>query len=85
MSESETVFVVEQAGCESCAALVRDALEDVAAVDDVAVDEASDSATVRLRAGTSLSVDEVDRLLAEASAGTGHAYRVRPGSWRSGR
>jgi hypothetical protein len=84
VSESETVFVVEQAGCESCAALVRETLEAVAAVDDVTVDEASDSATVRLRAGTPLSVDEVDRLLAEVSTGTGHAYRVRPGTWRSG-
>lgn len=85
MGEPATVFVVEQAGCESCAALVREALEEVAPVDDVTVDEASDSASVRLRPRTPVSVDEVDRLLAAASAGTGHAYRVRPGSWRSGR
>ena len=76
-----TVFEVEQAGCESCAALVRDALEDVATVLDVRVDESADLATVRLAEGTSLAEDDVDRLLREASP-EGHAYRVRPGSWR---
>ena len=75
------VFEVEQAGCESCAALVRDALEEVATILDVTVDEEADRATVRLEAG-SLSSGEVDRLLGEVSP-EGHAYRVRPGSWRS--
>lgn len=76
-----TVFEVEQAGCESCAALVREALEEVATVLDVTVDEEADRATVRVEAA-SLSSEDVDRLLREASP-EGHAYRVRPGSWRS--
>lgn len=76
------VFVVEQAGCESCAALVRDALEESAAVAEIAVDEERDEALVRLGLGASATEDDVNRLLGEASAGAGHAYRVRPGSWR---
>jgi len=76
-----TVFEVEEAGCESCAALVRDALEEVATVLDVTVDEEADRATVRLEA-SSLSSGQVDRLLREASP-EGHSYRVLPGSWRS--
>lgn len=80
-SVEATVFEVEQAGCQSCAALVRDALEEVATVLEVTVDEEADRATVRLETG-SVSSDEVDRLLREASP-DGHAYRVRPGSWRS--
>jgi copper chaperone CopZ len=80
--EATTVFEVEQAGCESCAALVRDALEEVATVLDVRVDEAADLATVRLGAGASVSEGDVDALLQEASP-DGHAYRVKPGSWRS--
>lgn len=76
-----TVFEVEQAGCESCAALVRDALEEVATVLGVTVDEDADLATVQLAAGSSVSERQVDALLGEASP-EGHAYRVRPGSWR---
>lgn len=78
-----TVFEVEQAGCPSCAALVRDALEEVATVLDVTVDESADLATVQLSAGASVSEADVDALLREASP-EGHAYRVRPGSWRVG-
>ena len=77
-----TVFEVEQAGCESCAALVRDALEDVATVLDIRVDENADLATVELADGISLTEGEVDALLREASP-EGHSYRVRPGSWRT--
>lgn len=77
------VFEVEQAGCESCAALIRDVLEEVAPVDEVTIDEAADRATVRMQPSASLSEDDAARLLAEASDGTGHAYRVVPGSWRS--
>lgn len=76
-----TIFAVEQAGCESCAALVRDVLEDAAPVAEITVDEAQDRALVRLKPGTDVSEDDVNRLLIEASAGTGHAYRVAPGSW----
>ena len=77
------VFEVEQAGCESCAALIRDVLEEVAPVDEVTIDEEQDRATVRMQPDAALSEDDAERLLAEASEGTGHAYRVVPGSWRS--
>ena len=88
---NETVFQVEQAGCESCAALVREALEEVATVLEVDVDEDADLATVRLgrrvnaqtgEALKTLSEGDIDRLLRDASP-EGHAYRVRPGSWRA--
>ena len=72
-------FVVEEAGCESCARLVRKALEPLGVVESVEVDEAADVSTVRLDSGA--TQDEVDRALADVSAGAGHAYRVRPGSW----
>lgn len=75
------MFEVEQAGCQSCAALVRDALEEVATVLDVRVDEDADLATVQLAAGAAVSEDQVDALLREASP-EGHTYRVRRGSWR---
>jgi Heavy-metal-associated domain len=77
-----TLFEVEQAGCESCAALVRDALEDVGTVLEVTVDEKADLATVRLEALVMPPEGDIDRLLSEASP-EGHAYRVRPGSWRT--
>ncbi len=77
-----TVFDIEQAGCESCAALVRDALGDLGTVLEIAVDESADLATVRLVASSRPSAEEVDRVLREASP-DGHAYRIRPGSWRS--
>ena len=76
----EVTFVVEQAGCESCAARVRAALEPLAAVQAIEIDEAADAATVRVSdAG---SQEAVDAALAAASRGSGHAYRVRPGSWQ---
>jgi len=78
---AETVFEVEQAGCPSCAALVRDALEQVATVLDVTIDESADQAIVRLVAGTSVTEEAVDGLLRDTSP-EGHAYRVKPGSWR---
>ena len=73
-------FVVSEAGCESCAALVRDALEPFGTVETVEIDEAADEATVRLVGEA--SEEAVNGALAEASAGVGHTYRVRPGSWR---
>ncbi|HLF69050.1 MAG TPA: heavy-metal-associated domain-containing protein [Gaiellaceae bacterium] len=81
MSEA-TVFEVEQAGCESCAALVRDALEVLVSVAEITIDEQADLATVRLASGATVSEDDANRVLREASPGTGHAYRVKPGSWR---
>jgi copper chaperone CopZ len=74
-------FVVEEAGCESCAALVREALEPLGAVESVEVDEAADVAYVRL--ASSASEPDVNKALADVSASAGHAYRVRPGSWRA--
>lgn len=76
------VFEVEEAGCDSCAALVRGALEPLATVESVEVDEAADRATVRLDAAAELAEADVAAALAGASAGAGHAYRVRPGTWR---
>jgi copper chaperone CopZ len=77
------VFEVEQAGCASCAALIRDVLEDVAPVGEVTIDEAADRATVSMAPGAVLSESEADRLLEAASEGAGHTYRVVPGSWRA--
>lgn len=74
-------FVVEQAGCESCAARVRGALEPLAEIEAIEVDEDADAATVR--AAGDLDEDAVNDALEAVSAGSGHAYRVRPGSWRA--
>ena len=77
---TEVVFEVEQAGCESCAARVRAALEPLGEVAEIAIDEQADAATVRAR-GASFSEDAVNVALAAASRGSGHEYRVRVGSW----
>lgn len=77
----EIEFVVEQAGCSSCAALVEEALAPLAEVRAIKVDEEADSAAVRLVSSTELSEIVVDRALAEVSAGADHSYRVKPGSW----
>ncbi len=74
-------FVVEEAGCESCAALVREALEPLGAVESIEVDEAADTSKVNLAAETTEA--DVNAALADASAGVGHTYRVQPGSWRA--
>jgi len=74
-------FEVEQAGCESCAARVRAALEPLAPVRAIEVDEAADTATVRL--GAAVAEADVAAALAAASDGSGHAYRVKPQSWRA--
>jgi copper chaperone CopZ len=72
-------FVVEQAGCSSCADLVREVLSDLGAVEAVEVDESADIAYVRLATGEPVTNDRIDALLADAAV-PGHAYRVRPGS-----
>ncbi len=77
-----TVFEVEQAGCESCAARVRSALDPLVTVAAIEIDEEADAAMVRLAPGTDATEDDVNRALLEASQGSGHAYRVKPGSWR---
>jgi copper chaperone CopZ len=73
-------FEVEEAGCSSCASRVRSALAPLGAVQEIAIDEQADAATVRV-AGP-ISEDAVSDALASASEGSGHTYRVRPGSWR---
>ena len=74
-------FEVEQAGCEGCAALVRSALEPLATVERIEIDEAADRASVQLRPTGELTEAAVNEALAAVSQGNGHAYRVRPGSW----
>lgn len=76
-------FVVEQAGCESCAGRVRGALAPLAEIEQIEVDEEADAATVR--AAGELSEESVNDALLAASHGSGHTYRVRPGSWQVAR
>ena len=81
---TSVLFVVEQAGCNSCATRVRDAIAGFGTVHDVAIDEVADVARVSLSVGaTALSEDAVNQALREASVGAGHEYRVQPGSWRA--
>ena len=82
MEATPVVFEVEDAGCSSCAALVREALAPLATVEAVDVDEDANSATVRMAAAGDLYEGAVNAALADASQGVGHAYRVKPGSWR---
>jgi copper chaperone CopZ len=70
-------FEVEEAGCSSCAARVRDALSPLAAVYAVEIDETADRATVRM---DDAQEGEIATALAGASEGSGHSYRVSPGS-----
>jgi copper chaperone CopZ len=76
-------FVVEEAGCSSCADRVRRALEAIGTVEAIEVDEGADSAGIRLRSLAQLSEATVRRVLQEASSGSGHEYRVQTGSWRA--
>lgn len=73
-------FDVEQAGCESCGERIGAALSDVGAVESVDIDEDADTATVVLSG--SAGRDAIDAALEKASAGAGHAYRVRTDTWR---
>lgn len=75
-----TLFDVEQAGCESCGRLISAALSGFGAVESIDIDEDSDIATVVLAGSAARNAVEV--ALEEASAGTGHVYRVRDNSWR---
>jgi copper chaperone CopZ len=79
---NEVQFVVEHAGCNSCAVRVRQALEALATVHEVTVDESADVALVSL-ASAAVSERSVNEALREASTGSGHEYSVRPGSWRA--
>ena len=75
------IFVVEQAGCESCAARVRAALEPLADVSEITIDSAADAATVHA-SGDELTEGAVNRALDAVAHGSGHLYRVHPGSWQ---
>lgn len=81
VGDTTVEFTVENAGCASCAALVRDVLSELGRVDSITVDEARDVAEVRLSGVSTISLDGVNDRLARASAGSGHAYRVAPASW----
>jgi hypothetical protein len=80
---NEIHFVVEQAGCESCARRVSSALADVLAIEEITIVEDADAAAVRAHAPASLERSAVDAALAEASSGGGHTYGVKPDSWLS--
>jgi hypothetical protein len=82
MGPAQRAFEVEQAGCESCATRVREALAPLAEVHSVEIQAEEDVASVRLSPDAELSESVVNRVLHEASEGAGHAYRVKPGSWR---
>jgi hypothetical protein len=74
-------LVVERAGCPSWAGRIREAMGVFAAVESVELDEPADEARVRLSAPVAVSEAAVERALRNASVGSGHEYRVRPGSW----
>lgn len=80
-SASQVTFIVEEAGCESCAVRVRSALEPLGAVVAIEVDHDADASTVRLAGNGTLSEEALNRALESASREAGHAYRVRPGSF----
>lgn len=73
-------FIVEQAGCQSCASKVRQALGPLGRVEEVVIDESADVGVVRLEPSEEVSEERVNALLAKAS-GSGHAYKVRAGSF----
>ena len=77
----EQSFVVENAGCSSCAERVQAALAPLAAVQSVDVHEESDTATVTIAGNPRLAETAVNAALADASTGSGHQYRVQSGSW----
>ena len=80
---NEIRFIVEQAGCASCAALVNEALAAIADVRVIEVDETADCASVCVTFAPDLTQEAVSLALQNASTAAGHEYRVRPGSWRA--
>lgn len=79
----ERRFVVENAGCPACAERVYGALSPLGIIDGVTVDEDADSVTVSMRTGNSVGQEEINKVLAAASEGAGHHYRVLADSWRA--
>ena len=76
-------IVVENAGCSSCGAVIRDALASFGEIEALTIDEAADTATIRLSGSstTAITAVDLDRALAAAGDRSGHAYRVRRGSF----
>ena len=74
-------FDVEHAGCPACAERVQEALASLATVEQLTIDEESDTATVSISTGAPLDVSTVNAALTDASTGSGHEYRVKSGSW----
>lgn len=73
-------FVVEHAGCETCAQRVRSALAPLIEIESITIDEAADTAVVVARTHMPPSPDDIDSALAAASAGSGHTYHLKPNS-----
>jgi cation transport ATPase len=80
-STHEVQFAVEQAGCSSCAARIREALDAIGTVERIELDESADVAVVQLASPSRISREDVDRALEKASAGSGHQYTCQRGSW----
>lgn len=77
----EVEFIVEGAGCPSCAKLVGNVVAELGALREVSIDEKADVAHVRAEIPDTVGSKQLDAALGGAS-GVGHAYRVRPGSWQ---
>ena len=83
MQPVEVAFVVEHAGCPSCADRVRSALTSFGKVRTIEIDEADDSASVRVELSGDASLEAMNDTLVHVSVGSGHEYRIRPGSWQA--
>lgn len=75
--------MVEQAGCPSCASRIKDALTPITVVEAIQIDEDADLAQVVVHDDVQVSEAAVATALEAASHGSGHEYRVQPGSWES--
>lgn len=78
-------FLVENAGCVSCGEIVRKALSELGDVHLIGIDEDADVASVSIESARPFTPEEVDRLLGQASDGSGHRYRVESRSWKVSR
>lgn len=84
VQQSRRRFEVEHAGCSACADRLRAALSPLGTVEEIAIDEDADRATVFIAAEEEISEGAVGAALSRASIGSGHEYRVKAGSWRAG-
>lgn len=53
----------------------------LATVDEISIDEDSDTASVSISTGAPIEENTVNAALTGASTGSGHEYRVKPHSW----